>query len=876
MKIFTNKKVVQKVIIAIIIVLSFNFIVPNFSQAVGAGEIGGVLLGPAIDLIASVGDAVLAALQFFMVDGNTSIGGTIGGAISGVGSMIFNNFTEDVERFVTIGPSYYGMEAVDNPETQSTDESQADIIVYENELDTGWFWLGTYQIPTIKYTPEKIFSNQVPALDANFINPTNWEEQYGEDEGAIMNDKSVAQLLHSTVANWYVALRNLAIVALLSVLIYVGIRMVISSTSSDKAKYKQMLMDWVVALCIVFFLHYLMSFILTLTGIITQGLADASTIVVEIQKSAGNDEVVTKFATNLTGLCRLQLQYSDLGTRAIYLFFYLALVIYTAMFTWTYIKRAITMAFLTLMAPLVAITYPIDKISDGKAQAFGIWLKEFIFNSLVQPFHLIIYTIFLGASSEIAVKNPIYAILFLAFILPAEKLLRSMFGFEKSSTASSMGAAAGMLGGAALLNSAKGALGKAGKGKGSASGSGVRTKKTNGSPNKAPSFANSFGGGGALPAGGSEGEGSPASGDPGGGGSPASSGSPASGGPGGGGSLASSGSPALGGAGGNGSTPPIQSQTTQSRNRNMQRGSSNGRTWSEDDTRGMGQWIGDNLNRTRFGRNLSNGAKAVKNFPKALGNIPNAITNAPGIRKLPKPIRNTIRGAVGTVGKGVIGAAKFAGKAAVGATVGALAGVAGGDLDDVLKGTMAGAAFGVTGLPIVGQAISGAAGSLRDTYEQQAFGKAGAIERANTRELMKDEEYEGKCADYLAEELGREPTDTEVQEMMMQGATYYNTGIDDFDSIIKAVELENDLKGQFTQSGMGEQEASERARNQAKTVAHWASQYSTDKLLDEKNVTNLRNQVVRQLVKKSGMDSATAEAQAEHVINLIKQQKGIE
>ena len=71
-------------------------------------------------------------------------------------------------------------------------------------------------------------------------------------------------------------------------------------------------------------------------------------------------------------------------------------------------------------------------------------------------------------------------------------------------------------------------------------------------------------------------------------------------------------------------------------------------------------------------------------------------------------------------------------------------------------------------------------------------------------------------------------------------------------------------------------EAYERARNQAKTVAHWASQYSTDKLLDEKNVTNLRNQVVRQLVKKSGMDSATAEAQAEHVINLIKQQKGIE
>ena len=52
------------------------------------------------------------------------------------------------------------------------------------------------------------------------------------------------------------------------------------------------------------------------------------------------------------------------------------------MFTWIYIKRAITVAFLTLMAPLVAITYPIDKINDGQAQAFDRWLKEYIFYSV--------------------------------------------------------------------------------------------------------------------------------------------------------------------------------------------------------------------------------------------------------------------------------------------------------------------------------------------------------------------------------------------------------------------------------------------------------------------------------------------------------------
>ena len=45
---------------------------------------------------------------------------------------------------------------------------------------------------------------------------------------------------------------------LLSVLIYIGIRIIISSASQDKAKYKQRLIDWLVAFCLLFFMHYIM------------------------------------------------------------------------------------------------------------------------------------------------------------------------------------------------------------------------------------------------------------------------------------------------------------------------------------------------------------------------------------------------------------------------------------------------------------------------------------------------------------------------------------------------------------------------------------------------------------------------------------------
>lgn len=140
---------------------------------------------------------------------------------------------------------------------------------------------------------------------------------------------------------------------------------------------------------------------------------------------------------------------------------------------------------------------------------------------------------------------------------------------------------------------------------------------------------------------------------------------------------------------------------------------------------------------------------------------------------------------------------------------------------------------------------------------------------------MQDEAYEEKWTEHLTEKLGRTPTDEELRTSMRQGAEYYNIGVTDSKSIIKAVDLENELRGQLKQDGMEEAEASERARNQAKTIAKWANDYDKKDLMDEKKVGGLRNQVVNQLVNKGAMEKADAEAQANRVINLIKKQKGL-
>ena len=875
MKRITSKNKMQKIIIAIVIVLSFNFIIPNYSRA----DWGGVLVGPIIDFVAGIGDAVLAALQYFMYDGGQDGVLDMAGDAAGAVITVLNPFDSFLVNADEFDPATYGMEVA------GEDGDLSVVTIEESELDQGWFNLGTYQIPVIKYTPEKIFSNQIPALDVNFINPTDWTKEEGVENGEAMNSKSVAIALHSTIANWYVALRNLAIVALLSVLLYVGIRMLISSVASDKAKYKQMLMDWIVALCILFFLHYIMSFILTITDMITEGISSSSNIVVQI-----NGDSVTEFKTNLTGLTRLQVQYQDLGIRMIYLIFYLALVIYTVMFTWTYIKRAITMAFLTLMAPLVAITYPIDKISDGKAQAFNIWLKEYIFNALLQTFHLIIYTIFLGSASQIAANNPVFAILFLAFIIPSEKLLRKMFGFDKSSTAGGMSTAASILGGAAVLKGARGLIGRAGKAGGSGSGAkgAVRTKDAitdSNAPSKAKDLVGTYGfdsnGGNsrlgnnnnnninpvqnqnasneALEKYKSEGYGQNANGeyynpwteeydanyDP---------------------TKDTSYNPQL-------TRQQPMSQTTQARMNNMNKIRT--KTWSEDDTRGMGEWIGDNIKNKWNNSNLKSNIQNSK-LVRTVGDKANSIRTMAnkGIGYIPKPVRNTIKGAVGTVGKAAVGTAKFAGKAAIGGTIGLAAGIAGDDLEDVLTYGAAGAALGVTGLPVLGRGVSNAANNLRNTYATQAFGPEQAALRQQTRTLMRDDSYTERMDNLYTEMYGKKPTSTQSREFRLRGTEYNNAGITDMKQIEKSMKFEKQIKEQLMHNGLPEDQASENAKKQAMVISKMAQEIDKKELINEGKRNDRRNQIAKQL-QDSGMDQKSAAQSADYTIKLIMKRQGL-
>lgn len=327
----------------------------------------------------------------------------------------------------------------------------------------GLIFRGAWKIPNMLYCPENIFANKIPAFDVNFIHPNKYTGVYGSTE------KSYAARLAPTIATWYKAFRNISVVGLLCVLVYLGIRILIETSAQGKAKYKESLKNWFVALCLVFAIHFIMAGTLMIIDKVTELLKTSlgdSTIYVDV--STGIDSKVS-FKTNLTGYVRFLAQSRSWGDATAYTLIYAVLVIYTIMFTFTYFKRFLWMAFLTMIAPLVSLTYPIDKAGDGKAQAFNMWFKEYIMNAILQPVHLLLYSVMISSAIDLATDNPIYALVTIGFLIPAEKFIKKMFGLDKGETAGGLGSFAG---GAMTMKALEGLgkkapppLGKGGPGK---------------------------------------------------------------------------------------------------------------------------------------------------------------------------------------------------------------------------------------------------------------------------------------------------------------------------------------------------------------------------------------------------------------------------
>ena len=431
-----NKKVIQKIMALFVILVLSNFIMStrvyaeyaassqdtakdstsdtsssgDFEDTESDNDIFGVLFSPFTALFVGIADGVNYILRTAIVGSKAADGQGYKVVIAGqraIDYMKANDATNDSE-----------------PPT-----------VYISRTGIDHSYGTTYAVSAIDYTPVEIFAGRISALNANFFKT---DQDYDKLLGG--EDKSIVRSLRDVVSNWYVAIRNIAIVGLMSVLLYMGIRIVISSSSNDKAKYKQMLVDWLVALCLIFFMHYIMAFTMTVSEQIIKVFTndEEGTInecIIRLYDSTdnnGNPQPVAErqWKSNFVNVARMKTQYDNLPAKFGYMALYFAFTGYTVYFTIIYLKRLLMLAFYTMIAPAVALTYPLDKIRDGKAQAFNFWLKDYIFYALLPVLHMLLYTVFVSSALDLAAQNMIYAIFAMAFIVPAEKIVKKMFHIQ--------------------------------------------------------------------------------------------------------------------------------------------------------------------------------------------------------------------------------------------------------------------------------------------------------------------------------------------------------------------------------------------------------------------------------------------------------------
>lgn len=299
---------------------------------------------------------------------------------------------------------------------------------------------------------DKLFINNdgTHTTNANLLNPADWGDilinwytiedtvfgdidlfnaDYFSSEDEI--DSDINQAIKESVATWYYVLRVLAVLIGLLMLIYIGMKMAISTVASDQAKYKEMLQDWLVSMVLLFALPYIIGFV----NLLCSGFVELLCSVKENVINQGFEQSILWQAINVLNITS---GWSYVAT----VIMYLVITFYQMKFFLLYTYRLLSMGFLIVISPIMAAIYPATKTKisgkGGKSKIFDTWFREYCVNAALQPLHAAVYLVFIVSANEIFSVAPILAVIFFATLSRAEKVVKNIFGMRKMSSIHSM------------------------------------------------------------------------------------------------------------------------------------------------------------------------------------------------------------------------------------------------------------------------------------------------------------------------------------------------------------------------------------------------------------------------------------------------------
>lgn len=340
-------------------------------------------------------------------------------AITGVTNKRDEGWQKDPNSIDEIDKEAEEKEKADN-ETQEQPQASGDENDPNEYISEGMQRIadigGNVQLKTsskANVTVENIVYNKIPILDINFFN-------FESAGGAVVDEDGIIYIIKENVATWYYIFRTMAILIMLIILLYLGIKMAISTVAEKKAVYKQMIVSWIAGFILVFTIHYIMYFIISVNETFVNWIIPKYENGTELSlyESVRSKAYSLKATTGTAGMVM-----------------YTILVYYSVRFLILYFKRFLTVMILAVISPFVAVSYAVQKINkNGKGgEMYGNWMRDFMYTVILQSIHALIYTIFVQTAldlTEVSIGGIFIAFIFLKFMLKVDPTVRKIFGFS--------------------------------------------------------------------------------------------------------------------------------------------------------------------------------------------------------------------------------------------------------------------------------------------------------------------------------------------------------------------------------------------------------------------------------------------------------------
>lgn len=272
-------------------------------------------------------------------------------------------------------------------------------------------------------TIDSILFNEEPLTDVNFFEDSEAVQEIKEK-----NSKAFIIQLRDGVKMWYYIIRNIAIMVMVVILMYVAIRMLFNmytSSAEDKARYKEMMIAWVKALSTLTVMHIIVYAVIAFNTDIISMIKDVAHI--DDPRLQNLNVILLERALDI----RLSVSFPAT-------ILYVLVTYLTVQYFFLYLKRFVMVVILIVSGPFIILKTAYESTGKSVSKAYSKWFYDLIMNVLEQSVHALFFALFVRNLFDGAMNNLVGFLVFwfvLKSMLKITKIIFKLFKFNSKAGA---------------------------------------------------------------------------------------------------------------------------------------------------------------------------------------------------------------------------------------------------------------------------------------------------------------------------------------------------------------------------------------------------------------------------------------------------------